>query len=212
MQSRRQPRSFALAPSAQLRRHFVALARKVKQWSSPCGRPTKIGVTSLDRRVGKSTVAFNLASALTRIENDQVLLVEADFGKHFVSRQLGNAGSPGLSDVITQGIEPTECIFDTPIRDLSILGSGHINEQDSVEMPFDLLGPALDSRFDSFGYLVFDLPVANDLTSCYSILPNVDGVMLVVDAGKIDRKQINRAKQKLAACNAELIGLVINQT
>ena len=205
-------RQHVLAPSVQLRRHFVALARRVKQWSAPCGRPAKVGVTSIDRHVGKSTVAFNLASALTRIEGDQVLLIESDFGKHFITRRLGCAGSPGLSEVISSGLDPAECILETPINDLSVLGSGHISEQESVEMPFDLLGPVMENSFDQFGYLVFDLPVASDLTSCYSMLPSIDGVMIVVDSGKIDRKQINRARQKLAGCGAELIGLVINQS
>ena len=201
-----------ISPSTHLRRHFVALARRVKHWAGTCNRPTKIGVTSLDRRVGKSTISFNLASALTRIESDQVLLVEADFGKHFVSRRLGFAGTPGLSEIICSGNEPQNCILPTPIGDLSVLGSGHISEQESVEMPFDLLGPILDNNFDQFGYLIFDLSVASDLTSCYSILPYMDGVIIAVEAGNIDRKQIGRAKNRLANMGVELIGLVINRT
>ena len=204
-------RRHGVSPSSHLRRHFVALARRVKHWSAPCGRPAKIGVTALDRRVGKSTIAFNLASALTRIEGDHVLLVESDFGKHFVSRKLGFAGRPGLSEIIVGGNDPQECIVPTSIDDLSVLGSGHISEQESLEMPFDLLGPILEKNFDQFGYLIFDLPVASDLTSCYSILPNLDGVMIAVEAGNIDRKVIGRAKNRLANMGIELIGLVINQ-
>ena len=97
------------------------------------------------------------------------------------------------------------------MEDLFVLGSGPVSEQESVEMPFDLLAPILSNHFDEFGYMIFDLAVACELTSCYSILPSLDGVMIVVDAGKIDRKQICRAKQKLAACGSELVGLVINQ-
>ena len=210
-------RRLGVSPSIDLRRHFAALARRVKQWSAPTGRPAKIGVTSLDRvrnrnrNVGKSSIAFNLAASLTRIGGDRILLVESDFGKYFISRKLGYAGATGLSEIIVDGVEPSECILSTPINDLSVLGPGHISELDSVEMPFDLLGPILDSNFDQFGYLIFDLPVANDLTSCYSILPYLDGVMLTVEAGKIDRKQIDRAKQRLANMGVELIGLVINQ-
>ena len=79
-------------------------------------------------------------------------------------------------------------------------------------MPFDLLGPILDNNFDQFGYLIFDLSVANDLSSCYSILPYLDGVIIAVDAANIDRKQIGRAKTRLASMGVELIGMVINRT
>ncbi len=205
-------RRLGISPSVHLRRHFVALARRVKHFAAPFARPAKIGVTSLDRRVGKSTIAFNLASALASIESDRVLLAEADFGKHFLSRRLGSGGSPGLSEIIAAAADPSECILSTPIDRLSVLGSGHISEQDSVEMPFDSLGTILDERFNNFGYLVFDLPVANELTSCFSILPHLDGVMLAVEANKIDRKQIARAKTRITNCGVELIGLVINRT
>ncbi len=205
-------RRLGIAPSVELRRHFVALARRVKQWSAPYGRPVRIGVTSLDRRVGKSTVAFNLATALARIVGDQVLLVESDFGKHFISRRLGNAAAPGLSEILSKGVEPESCILPTPIGDLSVLGSGRVSEQESVELPFDLLDSILAARFDRFGYLVFDLPVASELTSCYSLLPGIDAVMIVVEAGQIDGKRINRAKRRLTDCGVDLMGLVINRT
>lgn len=200
-----------ITPSQHLRRHFVALARRIKHWSSPVQRPVKIGVTSLDRKVGKSTIAFNLAAALARIEVDRVLLVESDFGKHFISRRLGSGGSPGLSEIISSAVEPSECILSTPINRLSVLGSGHISEQESVEMPFDRLGPVLEEDFSQFGYLVFDLPVASDLTSCYSLLPHIDGVVIAVEADKIDQKQIARAKNRIAQSGADLVGLIINR-
>lgn len=200
-----------VTPSQHLRRHFIALARRIKHWSSPVQRPVKIGVTSIDRGVGKSTIAFNLAAALARIEADRVLLAEADFGKHFISRKLGSGGSPGLSEIISAAVEPSECVLATPINGLSVLGSGHISEQESVEMPFDRLGTILEEDFSQFGYLVFDLPVANDLTSCYSLLPHIDGVMIAVEADKIDRKQIARSKNRIAQSGADLVGLIINR-
>lgn len=200
-----------ITPSQHLRRHFVALARRIKHWSAPVQRPVKIGVTSLDRRVGKSTIAFNLAAALARIEADNVLLAEADFGKHFISRRLGSGGAPGLSEIISSAVEPSKCILATPIDGLSVLGSGHISEQESVEMPFDRLGNVLEEGFTQFGYIIFDLPVASDLTSCYSLLPHIDGVALAVEADKIDRKQIARSRNRIANCGADLIGLILNR-
>jgi len=68
---------FGIAPSQHLRRHFVALSRRIKHWSSPVQRPVKIGITSIDRGVGKSTIAFNLAAILARIDG-VLIAVEAD--------------------------------------------------------------------------------------------------------------------------------------
>lgn len=201
-----------ITPSIKLRRHFVALARRVCHWSESQSRPVRVGVTSLERRVGKSTIAFNLSTALTRIVGEQVLLVEADFGKHFISRRLGSAGAPGLSEVIGRGADAKECILPVPLGELSVLPSGRVSEQDSVELPFDRLGEVLDQQLGQFEFLVFDLPVANDLTSCFSMLPHLDGVMVAVDAGRIEPKQIHRARKRLADLGVDLMGMVINCT
>jgi capsular exopolysaccharide synthesis family protein len=200
-----------ILPSVNLRRHFVALARQVKQWAITRGRPIKVGVTSLERKVGKSTIAFNLAASLSRVERDQVLLVEADFGKHFISRRLGSAGTSGLSDILLGQATASECIQRTPIDRLAVLGSGHINEVESVELPFDTMGTVLDQYCERFGYMIFDLPVASELTSCYSILPSIDGVIVVVEANKIDRRHVIRVKNRLTSCGVDILGMVINR-
>ena len=199
-----------LAPSAKLRQHFVALARRVREWNGD-RRPTKIGITSVKRRAGRSTVAFNLAAALTRIENAPTLLVESDFGRHHIARRLGIAGGSGLSDLMTGNAELADCVTDTPIERFSVMSSGRVSEQESLELPFERLQSILESDFQRFGCILFDLPIANDLTSCYSIVPHLDGVILTLDASVTERQQVEKAKQRLAACGTELIGAVLNR-
>ena len=71
-----------VAPSSSLRRHFFALARQVNQWAKlrkapgvyggGIGCEYSIGVTSLSRGSGRSTVSFNLASALVSLKRTPV--------------------------------------------------------------------------------------------------------------------------------------------
>ena len=198
-------------PSVKLRPHFLALARRVRTWFGAGQRPAKVGITSLDRGAGRSTVAFNLSASLTRIDHDSVLLIESDFGRPFISRRLGVADSAGLSDIIRCEVEPTQCIVDSPIEKFSVLSAGRVSEQDSLELPFEQLENVLKCQFERFGFLVFDLPVANELTSCYSIVPHLDGIIITIGEDRIDRKQIAEAKQRVAACGSELVGVVINR-
>ncbi len=140
-----------------------------------------------------------------------MLLVEADFGKHFISRRIGTAGGAGLSEMIQSGIDTDQCILPTPLGDLAVLGSGSMNERDSLELPFDVVGSMIQEKFSAFGYLVFDLAVADDLTSCLSIAPSLDGTILVVDAAQIDYRQIGKVKKRLENFGVEIIGMVINK-
>ena len=210
-----------VAPSTSLRRHFFALARQVDQWaklrkrpgiySSSTGCEYSIGVTSLDRGVGRSTVSFNLASALGTLKRARGLLIEADFGKHFVTRRLGFSRSPGLSELLLGVSEIEETIFPTPLSDLSLMGCGKKSEQESLGLPFDLLPNLIHEKLDDFGFLVFDLPLANYLTACHSILPHLDGVILAVESSHVDHNEIDRFRKQVEAHGVEIIGVVLNK-
>ena len=152
-----------VAPSSSLRRHFFALARQVDQWAKLRKRPGiysgstgpeySIGVTSLARGAGRSTVSFNLASALGSLKRSRGLLVEADFGKHFVTRRLGFSRAPGLSELLLGVADIEESVFQTPLSELSLMGCGRKSEQESLELPFDLLPRLIDEQLGNLGSL-----------------------------------------------------------
>ncbi len=207
-----QARRAGVVPSSSLRPHFVSLARQVRRWAGSRPGPVNVGVTSLVAKAGRSTVSFNLASSLTSIIRDEVLLVEADFGKHFVTRRLGKSRSAGLSELITGFEDAEELIHETPLPNLSVLGSGRVAGQDALELPFDMLGNVVSDSFNGFGYVVFDLPVANHLTACYSIAGQLDGVILCVESNQIDQRQISRFRKQMEGLGVEIIGIVINKS
>jgi Mrp family chromosome partitioning ATPase len=205
-----------VAPSASLRRHFFALARQVRKWSQQQERPLSgrglaIGVTSLTKGAGKSTVAFNLASSLTALDRSKVLLVEADLGKHYVTRRLGFARAPGLSELLLGVCEANEAIFPTTVDDLLIMGAGRKSDQEALELPFDSLSNLMDEHLGEFGFSIFDLPLANHLTACHSITPHLDGIILTVESNLIDRRQIERFRKQVESYGIEIIGVVLNK-
>lgn len=205
-----------VAPSASLRRHFFALARQVRHWAesrpvNESGSGSAIGVTSLEPGSGKSTVSFNLACALTSLSRNRVLLVESDFGKHYISRRLGFGRAPGLGEMLLDVAEFDEAVFPTPMTDLSVMGAGRKSDQEALELPFDFLPHVLSEKLNEFGFLVFDLPLANHLTACHSITPYLDGVVLTVESNQIDQRQINRFRRQLESQGVEIIGVVLNK-
>lgn len=205
-----------VAPSQTLKPHFVALARQICHWASlrdnfPNGRGLTLGVTSLAKGAGKSTVSFNLANALTTMARSRVLLLESDFGNPYISRRLGHAKSAGFSDVLTGQAEFLDVVQPTPLSDVSVLGCGSVVDQQSVDLPFDLLPHLFEEQLGEFGYVVVDLPVATNLTACYSIMPHIDGVILAVDANHLDQRQIVRFRQQTEQQGIEVIGVVINK-
>ena len=127
-QNRQLAKRRGVTPSSSLRPHFVALARQIQRWSAEKNRqnegPISVGVTSLDTRAGRSTVSFNLAAALVSVLREKVLLVEADFGKHYITRRLGRARSAGLGELILGFENPQDAIHETPLTAKFQLASG----------------------------------------------------------------------------------------
>lgn len=213
--NRQRAKRMGIAPSASLRRHFLSLARQTRQWAhqNNCAsvRPCSIGITSINSGSGNSTVAYNLAVAMTSIARAKVLLVESDFGRHFITRRLGRGRQLGLSELLTGVVELDEVVTETPIKNLDAMGCGQITEQVSLELPFDELPAVINRNFVGYGYAIFDLPVANNLTACYSLAPALDGIILNVDANQIDHKLISRFRTSMQALNVPIVGMVFNK-
>ena len=213
---RQRARRMGIAPSSSLRRHFMSLARQVRRWSASkteiVDRPIAIGVTSLNSGAGKSTISYNLGVAICSIGRTSTLLVESDFGSHFITRRLGQARSAGLSEMLIGTAEADEVIHETPITDLHVMGAGRKSDQESLELPFDLLPELISNPLSDYGYLIFDLPKANTLTACDGITPYLDGVILTVEANQIDHRLINRFRKNAENFEVEIIGLVINKS
>ncbi len=214
-QDRLRAKRMGIAPSASLRRHFVALARQVKRWGADrtdAGRPLTVGVTSLNVGAGKSTVSYNLSAALCSIARTRTLLVESDFGQHYITRRLGQARSAGLSELLLNVAEMEEVVHETPITDLQVMGCGRKSDEEALELPFDLLPELLSEKMVEYGYAIFDLPVSNHLTACHAISPYLDGLILTIEANQIDHRQIDRFRMNAATFGVEVIGMVINKS
>jgi Mrp family chromosome partitioning ATPase len=216
LKDRQRAKRMGVAPSVSLRSHFVSLARQIRRWAASrpknSNRPLAIGITSLNSGAGKSTVSYNLSAAICSIGRTRTLLVESDFGRHHITRRLGQARSAGLTELLIGVAETGDVIHETPISDLQVMGCGRKSDQEALELPFDNLPDLFENNFSQYGYVVFDLPIANHLTACDSISPFLDGIILTVEANQIDHKLINRFRRNAESFGVDIIGLVINKS
>lgn len=201
-----------IKPSQALRRHFLSLGRQVVRWSESFTLDSvSIGVTCLDRRIGTSTVGFNLAAALSSVVEQDVLFVEADFGKPFLLRQRGSK-TPGLSEVLDGSVDTNDAIVQLKDQQhLYLMPPGRSKETESVELPLGNLKNVIADQFSRFDFSVFDLPIADGLSACDSLASQLDGVILVVDANDIDQRRVESFRSRMQRMGVEIIGLVINK-
>ncbi len=167
-------------------------------------------VTSAAPGDGKSTTLSNLAVAMSQGEK-RAILVDADLRRPALHKLFGVSNSQGLTTMAVEEqalVEPP--LLETGVDNLWLLPSGPLPPN-----PAEILGSrrmeeiiaALKTRAD---IILFDAPPVIAVTDAAVLGTKVDGVLLVVRAGKTRREHALRAKETLERVKVRLVGAVLN--
>lgn len=213
------------------RRETVAPARAgdlvtVAQPNSPAAEAyrtlrTNIQFASLDRPVrsllvtssaadeGKTTILANLAVTFAHA-GTRTLLVDCDLRRPALHTLFGVDNALGFTSLVLESGFDRPPIRPTEVENLSILPSGPLPPN-----PADFLGSARVERTlaalqTEADMLLFDAPPAIAVTDAAMLARRVDGVLLVVSAGRTKREHALKAKANLEKVGANLLGVVLN--
>jgi exopolysaccharide/PEP-CTERM locus tyrosine autokinase len=173
-------------------------------------RPRTIMVTSLLPGEGKTFVSINLAISLAQGIDEYVLLVDCDLRRPQVHEQLGYKNVEGLQEHLTGKRDLKDLIIKTQIDKLSILPAGK-----KPPNPSELLSSArmktflqeIRERYDD-RLIIIDSGPAHITPESKVLGEYVDGIVLVVMAGKAPRKEIQKAIDNLG--KDKILGIVFN--
>ena len=190
------------------------LRRRVERHMHDC---KILMVTSLLENEGKSTVAANLALALSQ-KHDKVLLIDCDLRKpacHTIMDMKNNAeqqseGSKQLSDVIAGKLTLEEAIVCDKKSDLHLL-----LQHKAIRNSGDLISSArmrallADAR-NAYDYVILDLPPMAAVSDAESMMELADASLLVIRQNIAAAPALNKAVSTLADGSAKLLGCVLN--
>jgi exopolysaccharide/PEP-CTERM locus tyrosine autokinase len=168
-------------------------------------------VTSAGDSEGKSITAANLAISLAKEVVHTVLLVDADLRNPFLHKLFGIEPIGGLSDCLLNGIPLSNLLINPGINKLTILPGRH-KLPDSAEIVgspkmMELIHEMKNRYQDR--YIIFDSPPLIGSADTLILSEYVDGVILVVEYGKTQKGQIEKALELLKERN--LIGTILNK-
>lgn len=180
---------------------------------APTGtRPVrKILFASPSNGDGSSEVAIQYAYSIASDSQWKVLLVDAKLSNpNFVKRFDIDPAMKGLTDLIKDGGIAT--VFKkADHNNVYILPIGtHPNSTSNIlrRAQFDNFMESAGLHFD---YIIIDGPPILKSPVCRVIGPKVDGVIMVLDAGKTRHQVALRAKQELEFCHAKILGVILNK-
>lgn len=165
-------------------------------------------VTSAAPEEGKSTTLANLAVAMAETGRE-VILVDGDLRRPTLHELLHLDNSVGLTNVVLE--ERTELPLQrTAQPHLRFLASGPLPPNPSELLSSRRMERVIALLVEQSEIVLFDSPPVNAVTDAAVLATRVDGVLLVVQAGKTKRELARRAKLQLDKVNARILGVVLN--
>ncbi len=160
---------------------------------------------------GKSLTAANLAISLAKDAAHTALLVDTDFHTPGLQKLFGLTQKNGLADCLLRDIPLSEILVNPGINRLTLLPGSPNKLPEASEIAgspkMAALIKEIKNRYDD-RFIVFDAPPVLEKADALILSQLVDGVILVVEQGKTQKKHITKALDLLK--NANLLGLVLN--
>jgi len=147
---------------------------------------------------------------MARQESLRVVLVDADMRKSSVPRWLGlRDGSKGLSTVLSRDGELNGSLVSLQSPRLTVLPAGPVPEGPAELLESTNMKRLLASLKAQFDLIIVDAPPVLPVADPGILAGQADGVLLVIRAGKTQRKTILQAQELLKKAKAHLLGCVL---
>ncbi len=193
---------------------FRALRTNI-QFASPDKPVHTILATSTSPDDGKSTTIANLAVTFASA-GSPTILVDADLRRPHLHRLFRLPNEQGLTTLVSEmarkggDADLDSHLQATDVPNLRVLTSGPVPPNPAEILGSQRMVDILALLRDKAEYVLIDTPPVIAVTDAAVLAPRVDGVFLVVNAGKTKRDLAAKARDILQQVNANLLGVVLN--
>ena len=175
---------------------------------------SRMVISSPEPGDGKTTVLANLAVTYAQA-GKKVLLIDADLRRPGLTKLLGLRGPVGLSSLL-RAEEPLETmaaksIAASGIEGLDVLASGPRPTNPAELLSGQRFSELLAWAETIYDQVLIDSPPALAASDAAVIGRIVDGVLLVVQPEKNQRRLVMRAADSFMSMGIDLIGVIINR-
>ena len=163
-------------------------------------------LAAVDSIPDKSSAVANLAVVMAQA-GDRVILVDGDLRRPQQHEIFGLPNLQGLSTWLQTAGEPP--LQNSGVDNLQVLVSGPVAGNPVALLGAKRLGERLAVLRKQADYVLIDAPPVLAVTDAALWASQVDGVVLLVNAGATKRDEAQRAKTVLEGVQAKLLGAVL---
>jgi succinoglycan biosynthesis transport protein ExoP len=160
---------------------------------------------------GKSITAANLA-IVTAQAGLNTILVDADLRRPSVHQIFGVDNEIGMTDLLrSQKVKVNDCLKKTYVDNLQIITSGKQIPDTTERLATKRLAEIVTELKKVSDVVFFDSAPAMLVADTALLSKQVDGVILLIQAGKSKRRWIQQTIWDMEKAKANLMGCIVNQ-
>jgi capsular exopolysaccharide synthesis family protein len=168
-----------------------------------------IMITSAGPGEGKTTTVANLAITYAQ-QGKKVVVIDADMRKPTLHSRFQLSNRTGLSNLLSGQIPLEDAVKETHIANLYAIPSGTIPPNPSEILASKRMKSVVEDLKQQFDLVIFDTPPALVVTDAQIASTLCDGVLLVIDSGKVKREHAIKMKSAFDYVNARVLGVILN--
>jgi non-specific protein-tyrosine kinase len=178
---------------------------------SALDRPLRsLVVTSAGPDEGKSTTLANLAVTMAQA-GKRVILVDCDLRRPSLQQIFDLRNNQGFTDLMRdEALLANPPLQEAPVANLRVLTSGPLPPNPSELLGSRRMSEVIDALLSHADVVLFDTPPIIAVADAALLASKVDGVLLVVGAGKTRREHAQKARALIEKAHARLVGAVLN--
>lgn len=158
---------------------------------------------------GKSIISSNAAVIFSQT-GARVLLVDCDLRRSSLHEKFGHSKTPGLSELLTGDVAFEKAKHNTGIPCLDLITSGTNPPNPSELLGSEAMRQFLLTQRENYDYIMIDAPPVLAVTDAPVLTTISDIVILIMEAGRVPIKAAQHMRETLAAIQAPVAGLVMN--
>jgi protein-tyrosine kinase len=179
------------------------------QFAGPDHTCRSIVVTSSSSGEGKSTTVANFGVVLAQT-GSRVCLIDSDLRRPTLHRIFGLANDRGLTTALLEGLPFGELAQPTNVPNLAVLTSGPLPTSPVELVTSNRMREALTAAVADYDMILLDSPPIMSVADAIALTSFADGVVMVVQPGKVPQDVIRRATSQILAVKGRILGVLMN--